>query len=203
MTLWSIGLLSGAMFLLAITPGPGVFATVSTVLISSFLDAILLIIGVVVGDIIFLLLALYGLNFIAQILGEFFIFIRYMGAVYLIYLGYKIWNLDICLTNIKNSRVSWRANFFTGLLITLSNPKVIIFYLTFLPAFIDLTKLTTADVFIVVMVVASTLFIVLLGYAYMATKAKGFIINKSALSYLNKVLAAAIVVAGFLVIFKN
>ena len=54
MTLMSITGLAAAMFILAITPGPGVFATVSRALSSGFRQAVPVVAGIVIGDLIFL-----------------------------------------------------------------------------------------------------------------------------------------------------
>ena len=75
MTLVSILALAGAMFLLAATPGPGVFATVARSLASGFGHATVVVAGIVTGDLVFLLLAIYGLASFAELLGDFFLFI--------------------------------------------------------------------------------------------------------------------------------
>jgi len=204
MTIWSSFALVGAMFLLAISPGPGVFATISRAIASGFKNASILIVGLVIGDIIFLLLAIYCLTFIAQILGEFFILVKYIGGTYLIYLGYKIWISKASPREIVgDNELSWSTNFFSGLLITLGNPKVIIFYLGFLPAFIDLKLLTTFDIIIAITIVSITLASVLLSYAYMATKAKKLLKNRGSIEKLNKISAGVMVSAGSLLILKN
>ena len=202
MTLLNTLALISAMFVLAISPGPGVFATISRAIASGFRSASLLIFGIVIGDIIYLLLAIFGLNIIAKILGEFFIFVRYIGGIYLIYLGYKIWVLSPSF-NIEKNSISWRTNFFSGLLITLSNPKVIIFYLTFLPAFIDLKHLKTFDIMIIITLVSVTLAFVLLSYAYMASRAKEFVKSKKAMKRLNRVSGGVMMGAGSLLILKE
>jgi threonine/homoserine/homoserine lactone efflux protein len=202
MTLLNSLALISAMFVLAISPGPGVFATISRAIVSGFRSASLLIFGIVIGDIIYLLLAIFGLNIIAKVLGEFFILVRYIGGLYLIYLGYKIWILSPSF-NIEKCSISWKTNFFSGLLITLSNPKVIIFYLTFLPAFIDLKHLRTFDIMIIITLVSVTLAFVLLSYAYMASRAKEFVKSKKAIKRLNKVSGGVMMGAGSLLILKE
>ena len=196
--------LFSAIFLLAISPGPGVFATISRAIASGFTNASLLVVGIIVGYIIFLLLAIYGLNLVSQALGEFFILVKYIGGVYLIYLGYKIWTSKILPHEIvENNELSWKTNFFSGLLITLSNPKVIIFYLSFLPAFMNLKILTTIDIAIVIIIISITLASVLLSYAYMATRARKLLKNQSAMDKLNKTSGGAMISAGSLLILKN
>ncbi len=204
MTIWSSLALIGAMFLLAVSPGPGVFATISRAIASGFVNASLLVVGIVVGDIIFLLLAIYGLNLVAQVLGDFFILVKYIGGTYLIYLGYKIWRSKVSPHEIVgNNELSWKTNFFSGLLITLANPKVIIFYLGFLPAFMNLEILTTTDIVVAVIIVSITLASVLLSYAYMATRTRKLLKSQSAMDKLNKTSGGVMIVAGSLLILKN
>ena len=204
MTLWSSLALIAAMFLLAASPGPGVFATISRAIASGFTNASLLVVGIVVGDIIFLLLAIYGLNLVAQVLGNFFILVKYIGGSYLIYLGYKIWVSKVETHKILgSSELSWKTNFFSGLLITLANPKVIIFYLGFLPAFMNLEILTTTDIIISIIIVSTTLSSVLLTYAYTAIKAKELLKSQNAMDKLNKTSGGVMVGAGSLLILKN
>lgn len=71
MTLLNMLGLAGAMLLLAITPGPGVFVTVASALASGFARAVWVVAGIVMGDLIFLLLAIYGLSAMAEFLGGF------------------------------------------------------------------------------------------------------------------------------------
>jgi len=204
MTLWSSLALISAIFILAASPGPGVFATISRAIASGFANASLLVVGIIVGDIIFLLLAIYGLNLVAQVLGEFFILVKYIGGAYLIYLGYKIWTSRVLSHEIVgNNELSWKTNCFSGLLITLANPKVIIFYLGFLPAFMNLEILTTIDIVIAIIIVSITLASVLLSYAYMATRARKLLKSQSVMDKLNKTSGGAMISAGSLLILKS
>ena len=204
MTIWSSLALIGAMFLLAASPGPGVFATISRAIASGFVNASLLVVGIVVGDIIFLLLVIYGLNFISQVLGEFFILVKYIGGIYLIYIGYKIWTSMVSPYEIVgNNELSWKTNFFSGLLITLSNPKVIIFYLGFLPAFMNLKILTIIDIVIASIIISITVASVLLSYAYMATRARKLLKSQSSIDKLNKTSGGVMISAGSLLILKS
>jgi len=193
--------LSGAIALLALTPGPGVFATISTALAKGLKSATLVVAGIMLGDIIFLLLAIYGLNAIATILEEFFIVIKYLAGVYLLYLGYKIWNSSS--SALKINQLSYKANFFSGLFITLANPKVILFYLGFLPAFINIEYLETLDIFFIIIVVGTTLALVLLSYAYMATQAKKYFKTPRATKFLYKSAGALMIGTGSYLFLKR
>ena len=204
MTLVNSFALIGAMFILAISPGPGVFATVSRAIASGFKNASFLVAGIVLGDIIFLLLAVYGLNIIASILGDLFVVIKYIGGIYLIYLGYKILTSSTEINHFEpKEKINIKENFLSGLFITLANPKVIIFYLGFLPAFINLEILSSFDILLIVVLVSSTLSLVLLSYAYSASKAKKFLKTKSAVKKLNITSGSVMIGAGTMLLLKD
>ena len=196
--------LSGAIFLLAASPGPGLFAIISRALSNGFSHASIMAVGLIFGDIIYLLMAIYGLNAVASLMGEFFIVIKYIGGGYLIYLGYKIWISKV--TKIEQSNkleISWSSNFFSGLFITLGNPKVIMFYLGFLPLFMNLETLTNMDVLITVLIVALTLALVVLTYAYLAEKSKKLFRSQNSMERLNKFSGGVMMGAGSLLIIKD
>lgn len=203
MTLYSMLAFAGAMFLLAMTPGPGVFATISRGLASGFNNAAFVVLGIIIGDIIFLLLAIFGLSAIATFLGDFFVIVKYLGGIYLLYLGYKILTSKEHKTNIDGvQELSWKKNFFAGLLITLSNPKVILFYLGFLPTFVNLQTLTLIDIVIVSTIVTVVLGGVMLGYAYSAVGAKILFKSKSSKRKMNVTAGSVMIVAGGVLIAK-
>ena len=95
MTALSLTTFALAMALLAATPGPGVFATVARALASGFRQAASVGLGIVTGDLVFLLFAVYGLAAVAQWLGDFFTPVKYVGAVYLVWLGIGLWRTPV------------------------------------------------------------------------------------------------------------
>ena len=79
------------MLVLAASPGPGVFATTARAMASGFRPALAVIWGIVLGDIIFLLFAAFGLSMVARALGNLFFIVKICGGAYLVWLGIKIW----------------------------------------------------------------------------------------------------------------
>lgn len=198
MTLVSILALAGAMLLLAITPGPGVFATVARALASGLKHSAFVVLGIVTGDLIFLLFAIYGLATVAANLHGLFIFIKYAGAVYLICLGIRLWcakpqNIQIQAAPEGHSK---NANFLTGLFVTLGNPKVIVFYLGFLPTFVDVTSLSGLDVGVIATVVSLVLGLTLFAYAYAATRARSLWQCTDSRCWMNRSAGCAMMAAG-------
>ncbi len=192
----------GAIFIFMATPGPGTLAVVSRALGSGFKHAIFMSIGMVLGDIVFLLLAIFGLNIVAQTFSTLFIIIKILGGIYLIYLGFKIFMAKTSHFDVntqKNSTLS--SDFFAGLFITLSNPKVIAFYVGFLPTFLDLSKLNHEDILLVVLLVLSTLSTILTIYAYFANRARESIKKPKIQNIMNRLAGSIMIfVGGFLII---
>jgi len=204
MTLLNILTMGGAMFLLAITPGPGVFATVSRALTSGFKPSSFVVMGIVTGDLIFLLFAIFGLSALASVMGNFFIMIKYIGGLYLLWLGFKIWtSKPVGIEIAMIAETSQLSNFLSGLAITLGNPKVILFYLGFLPTFIHLQTLTGQDIIIVAIIVSTVLGSTMLGYAYMAARAKQMIKNKRSERIMNRIAGSVMIATGSILLAKS
>ena len=143
MTLYSAIGFSIAVLVLAASPGPGVFATATRALASGFRPALAVIVGIVLGDIIFLLFIALGLSLAARALGNLFFMLKVCGGAYLIWLGIRIWiqaQGPVSRDQNPDCRSQW-GNFVSDLTVTLSNPKVILFYCGFLPTFLDLSAL--------------------------------------------------------------
>jgi threonine/homoserine/homoserine lactone efflux protein len=187
-----------AIFIFGITPGPGIFAILARAMVEGTRSCFLLALGMVTSDIIYLVLACFGLAAIAEHWAEVFTIIRFTGAAYLCYLGWKLWTTPIDLsteTPATKPRQGMRS-FVQGFLISASNPKVILFYIAFLPTFMDLSALSSADI-----VLASTLqlFALMLGVmmvAHMASKARRFFKSAKAMRNLNRSAGSIMVGAG-------
>ncbi len=201
MTLYSIIGLSLAIMVLAASPGPGVFATVARSLASGFRPALAVICGIILGDIIFLLLATFGLSMIAQALGDLFLVVKICGGAYLVFLGVKLWVKKPELASGKYGKrtgLGW-GNFTSGLVITLSNPKVILFYCGFLPTFLDLSLLTLIDLMVVVAIVTTVVASVLGSYAFLASRARQIFTNRKAVRRLNRTAGSVMIATGVVI----
>ncbi len=198
MTIESILGLSLAMLILAASPGPGVFASVSQALSSGFRSSLDVISGIVLGDLLFLMFAILGLSSIARAMGEFFFIVKIAGGAYLIWLGVKMWITAPSAAGLKRNvgKGGGRQRFTGGLLITLGNPKVILFYIGFLPTFVDLSNLAISDVAIIAALITGVLFIVLGVYAYCAARARRLFTSRRALKNLNRCAGTIMVGAG-------
>jgi threonine/homoserine/homoserine lactone efflux protein len=205
LTIYSAIGFSVAMLVLAASPGPGVFATIARALASGFRPSLAVICGIVLGDVIFLLFAAFGLAMVARSLGNLFFIVKICGGAYLIWLGIKIWLEKPRLAHANqnlNTQSRW-GNVATGLVITLSNPKVILFYCGFLPTFLDLSALTFIDLVMVVTIITIVLGCVLGTYAFLASRARRMFTNQQAVRRLHRAAGGVMVAAGVAIAVRS
>ena len=205
MTLYSAFGFAVAMLVLAASPGPGVFATTARAMASGFRPALAVIWGIVLGDIIFLLFAAFGLSMVARVLGNLFFLVKICGGAYLVYLGVKIWlqKPELVQSHQNSASRSRWGNFVSGIIITLSNPKVILFYCGFLPTFLDLSALTIIDLALIVAIITAVLSGVLITYAYLASRARRMFTNERAVKRLNRAAGGVMVAAGVAIAVRS
>ncbi len=186
-----------AMLVLALTPGPGFLAVVARAMSRGFGAGLAATAGLVLGDLLFLALAILGLSALAAVLGEFFLVVKWLGAAYLVWLGIALWRSGGAAAHeAPRPRGSHGGSLALGFLVTLGNPKVILFYGAFLPTFVDLAALTLGDVLLLGTVVAAVLFAVLGVYAFLAARAGRAMTNSRAQRWLNRVTGGLLVGAG-------
>ena len=129
-----------ATFLLI--PGPTILLVISYSLIRGRQAVFALLLGVGLGDIVAMILSFIGVGLLLQTVTIAFQFLKWIGAAYLIWLGIRMWRSaseSIELSAITDNRV-WHAIMANAFVITALNPKSIVFFLAFLPQFINSEK---------------------------------------------------------------
>jgi len=145
-----LGLFLTAALILAITPGPGVFYIVASSLEGGTRAGLLSVCGIAVGTLCHILFAAIGLTALIASLPQAFIALKYAGAVYLVYLGVRVFRVGASVAMRSPSRVSAGslARVRQAIIVNVLNPKVGIFFLAFLPQFIDPARGSAAAQFI-------------------------------------------------------
>ncbi|MFT5068773.1 MAG: threonine/homoserine/homoserine lactone efflux protein [Candidatus Paceibacteria bacterium] len=196
-----------AVLIFSITPGPGVFALMAKALKQGGNACWGLALGMTMSDIIYLLLVVWGLAYIANEYQLIFTLIRWCGATYLFYLAWQVWHAPVELnTTALAVTGSKGANFVLsyaeGMLISATNPKVMLFYIAFLPTFIDLTLLTSQGVVLVVGLNFIALMMGLMLIAYSAGKARKLFSQHKSVQRLNRITAGLMGTAGLLILTR-
>src|SRR5512147_2212599 len=135
----------GVSWALIIAPGPDMIYVITRGVTQGRRAGLLSAVGVVCGILVHTTAAAFGLTLILQTSALAFLLVKYLGAIYLIYLGIKAWR-DKSTFDLQTSApiVSFRRVFWQGVLSNVLNPKIAIFFLAFLPQFVDKTSSSIA-----------------------------------------------------------
>jgi len=195
--------LFGAMAVLAAVPSVSVFAVTARAAALGFAHGLYTTLGIVAGDIIFILVAVLGLAALAETMGGWFFLVRYAGGVYLVFIGIVLWRSKAADCPRDGSTTVERgvASFLAGLFITLGDQKAILFYLGFFPAFVDLASLSILDVGLVILTATITLVGVKLIYAWLAARA-GLRLGPQAGRWMNRLAGGVMIIVGVCLFFK-
>jgi threonine/homoserine/homoserine lactone efflux protein len=177
-----------ALFIAAASPGPGIAAIVARVLGRGTQGALAFSAGVAIGDVVWLTVAIVGLAAIAQAFHGVFLIIKYAGAAYLLYLGYRLWTAPVAATAVEARTTGEHPLklFLAGLAVTMGNPKVMIFYLALLPTLIDLAGITVLGYAELVAVTLAVLGVVFGGYIGLAARARRLFTSPRAIRWINR-----------------
>lgn len=200
MTLEATAAFAVAFLLLAVTPGPGLAAILSRALGGGAGAGLATTAGLVVGDALFLAAAMIGLSAIASALGPMFQIVKYAGAAYLIWLGVHAIRAARAPIHLSATRRgSLCRDVGMGLLVTLGNPKPILFYGALLPTFLDLSSATTADFLVMMTVVVVVSFVVYGAYIVMVERARRLLATTRMEQRLNQASGIMLVGSGVVV----
>lgn len=210
MTLTTALALFVAMMLLAALPSISTLAVVSRAIASGTVYGLFTALGIVMGDIFFILFTIYGLSAIATTFGELFFLFKILGGVYLIWLGICLFQSraqsnsqsDLKKTSSEKPTSSKCSSVLTGLLITLGDQKAILFYMGFLPTFIDLTNPSLTDISVIILIATISILSVKSCYAYAAGKTQQFFQSAKATKVINTVSSSIMILIGVYSILK-
>lgn len=178
-------------------PGPSVLLTVAHSISFGWKHAIFTVAGATVGIAAQLIIATIGLSSLLNVVTEAFEWLRWAGAVYLVYLGIKQWRSAGEALNIETSPAS-RANLFVqGFIVTTFNPKSLIFIAAFLPQFIDAARPSGLQFFIIVPTFLFITFTVTSVWALVAGNVRVFLQRSWALKPVLRTAGGVMILAGF------
>jgi RhtB (resistance to homoserine/threonine) family protein len=125
--------------LINLSPGPDMLYTAARSLSQGTKAGVLSAMGIFTGCLVHTTAAVFGLSKIIQESVFLFSIIKYAGAAYLVFLGLRsFFRKNKTQSNIvKLEQISYKKIYFQGMITNVLNPKVAIFFLSFLPQFID------------------------------------------------------------------
>ncbi|WP_415373858.1 LysE family translocator [Patiriisocius sp. Uisw_017] len=141
-------LFSLATMALAISPGPDNIYVLTQAMVNGTKSGIATTAGLISGCIVHTTLLAFGVSALVTANENVFYAIKIFGAVYLLYLAYQVFKSDGTISFSTNApKKSHRELFKQGVIMNLLNPKVMVFFLSFFPAFLWEPSLNTVSQF--------------------------------------------------------
>ncbi|WP_025217784.1 LysE family translocator [Mannheimia varigena] len=158
-----------ACILLNLTPGSDTIYILTRTIAEGKKAGLMSSLGILVGILCHILAVSLGLAGIVAHSPTLFNFLKYAGAIYLCYLGAKMWQEPLVLEKIILDKLPLWSIFRQGLITNLLNPKVLLFFLALLPQFVShnlentfipfmllgLTFLSTSIIWVSILVLAA------------------------------------------------
>ncbi|MEE4346375.1 MAG: LysE family translocator [Paracoccaceae bacterium] len=194
-------LYAGAILILFLTPGPVWVALTARALSGGFASAWPLAVGVVLGDILWPMLAILGVAWIVSVFDGFMTVMRYVAAGMFLFMGVMlIRHAGATIgTDSRLTRPGRWAGFMAGVAVIVGNPKAVLFYMGVLPGFFDLTTITWLDI---AAILAISCTIPLMGNLLMALsvdRARRLLTSPAALRRVNIVAGVLLCLVGLII----
>ncbi len=194
-----LALYGGALLILFLVPGPVWAALIARAMSGGFKAAWPLAAGVVVGDGLWPVLAVFGVTWLVSLYAGFLTLLRMGGAAMLVLMGLALLLKPARAINDEGlggaASGPWAA-FSTGVLVILGNPKAILFYMGMLPGFFDIRQLNGWDIAAIALVSMTIPFSGNLLLALFLGRARNLISSPEALRRVNMGSGIALICVG-------
>lgn len=189
MSLHGLALFCIVYLLATAAPGPGITAVLARVLARGARGIGYFIAGFIVGDLVWFTFAATGMAALAQTAHTAFVIVKFLGALYLLYLAYRLWTTPPQpLGDADEGAAPQRPSqlFLGSFALTMGNPKVMVFFLAILPTVVDLNQLNWLDYLSLCTAICSILACVLGAYVFAALRARRLFRSARAVRWLNR-----------------
>jgi threonine/homoserine/homoserine lactone efflux protein len=163
-----------ACILLGLTPGPNMSLILASTLSSGLRAGLVTLAGTTTGLALLVAAAAAGMSSVMVFMSEWFDVIRWIGALYLVYLGARqLWLFHRRASGAAMpSRAAGANLYFEGVLVSLSNPKVLLFLGAFLPQFVDPARDPLSQLWVLAVLFVVALAAVDIAYTLMVARAR-------------------------------
>ncbi len=172
----SMGILAAfvvACIFLAITPGPNMSLIIANTTAHGLKGGLWTLAGSTTGFSTLVIIAALGMNSVMVLMSDWFDVIRWVGAAYLIYLGARQLYTSYTAPPVQAVRTRNSSSLYlNGLIVSLSNPKVLLFLGAFLPQFLDPAQAPGPQLAVLALVFIVTLAAVDITYTFLVAKVR-------------------------------
>ena len=191
-----------ACVLFSVVPGPSVSVVVANALAGGTRAGLLTILGTEIAMLVMVTIVALGLDVVMNVVAEAFVIIKFVGAAYLIYIGWKMFSSSEQLNFTAAEKLPVWRYLRQGAVVNLSNPKTLLFLGAFLPQFVDTSRPAFGQIMIlglIVMAVATASDCV---YAVLAGQARQ-VLTAARVKLMSRVSGAILMAGGVWLAFQK
>jgi len=198
-TLW-LAFVAAAVAMLLI-PGPTILLVIGQALGGGTRNALPLVAGVALGDLTAMSLSLAGLGALLATSAAAFTVLKWAGAAYLIWLGVKMWRAPVAPD--AAAPLPGRHALRQAYVVTALNPKSIVFFVAFVPQFLDATRPFAMQAIVLVATFVTLAAANAALYAVLAARLSGAVRRPGLRRAMNRTGGAVLVGAGLAVALRR
>ena len=188
---------AAASAVLLVIPGPTILLVLSYALGRGWRVAAPVAAGVALGDLTAMTLSMLGLGVLLAQSATLFTALKWIGAAYLIWLGIRLWRAGTTLDAEPCTGASPRGRMLAhAWLVTTLNPKSLMFFVAFLPQFLDPARPFWPQMAIFEATFVTLAFLNAFGYALLGARARRIATSPRALRLVNRAGGTALIGAG-------
>lgn len=187
-----------ATIILSVSPGPGVFSSISSGLHHGFRLGLWNGVGMQAANVLMVIFVSLGLGALLLASETLFTLVKWAGVAYLIYLGIVTWRAPARGFEAArdDGETTARGVFMRGFWVNATNPKGIIFFAAILPQFIDVARPQLVQYAIFALTTFAVDLVVMMGYTALAARVLRVMRDESRLKWVNRTLGGAFIAAG-------
>jgi len=187
-----------ATIILCVSPGPGVFSSISAGLHHGFRLGLWNGVGMQAASFIVVMVVAFGLGAVLLASETLFTAVKWAGVIYLIYLGIVTWRAPArgFVEDRDDHETTARGVFMRGFWVNITNPKGIIFFAAVLPQFIDVARPQAPQYAIFAATTFAVDLAVMMVYTALAARVLRVMRDPAKLRWVNRTLGGAFIAAG-------
>jgi len=187
-----------ATIVLSLSPGPGVFSSISSGMHHGFRLGVWNGIGMQFANLFIAIGVALGLGAILLASETLFTIVKWLGVIYLVYLGITTWRAPAKTFEEDNTDTGTTAReiFMHGFFVNATNPKGIIFFAAILPQFVDVAHPQFPQYAIFAGTTFAVDVVVMAGYTALAARVLKLMRDPSQIRLVNRTIGGAFIAAG-------
>lgn len=185
-------------------PGPAVMLTINNAIQRGFLMSMAGILGVSLAILVVATISATSLGIILTSSALAFTVVKILGAAYLIYLGIKMWcSNGMVASHVVSKGQSFQRCLVEGFLVSVSNPKAVIFFMSVFPQFIDMSQAYRPQFLLLAVTFSVLVMLIHTMYALISTLAKTRLSSAVRTTVMNKASGGVFVAFGVGLVASN